>query len=82
MMKWQPIETAPKDETEIFVGFYIGGVWIVRCARYVCAKDWAENEPDVTDGWWSYRNSVTQEQLDGIYEPKYWCPMPDPPEDE
>lgn len=78
--KWESIDSAPKDGTKILVGFYIATVWIVRLARWVPAKNWCFGEPDDTDGWWSYNNSVTQIKLDDIYEPQYWCPMPKQPE--
>lgn len=78
-MNWKPIETAPKDGTEIFVGVEIGEVWIARNARFVCADQWVPGEQGDTDGWWSYRNSVSQVQLDGLYEPTHWCQMPVPP---
>jgi len=90
-MKLQPIATAPKDETEVIVAVEIGGEWVLCNARYVPAKNWlpeldplypwrAEEEED-TDGWWAVRNSVTQEFLEGCYEPTHWMPMPELPED-
>ena len=79
-MGWKPIATAPKDGTEIFVGFDLATVWIARNARFVRADEWVPNDDAETDGWWSYRNSVTQEKLAGVHEPTHWCPMPSPPE--
>lgn len=40
--------------------------------------------PDPTNprrGWWAYRNSVSQEMLEGIYAHIHWMPMPDPPDE-
>lgn len=82
-MTWQPIETAPKDETEVIVGVDIADTWIVRAAWYrpketvdylmaAMPEEW--DETDI--GWWSYENSVSQEKLEGIYEPTHWIPMP------
>src|SRR5687768_480455 len=65
---WRSIESAPKDGTEIIVGGEIATVWIVRNARWVQADEWLE-EPEDKDGWWAYRNSITQEMLEDIYEP-------------
>lgn len=79
MSDWQDISTAPKDGTEIIVGVDVATVWIVRSARYVRADEWYPSEPDDVDGWWSYINSVSQEQLVGIYEPTHWMPQPAPP---
>lgn len=75
---WQPIETAPKDGTEVIVGVDIASVWITRGAFYV-----APGERDTPDsvGWWSYKHSVTQEKLEGMYEPTHWLPMPETPSD-
>lgn len=80
--KWQPIESAPKDGTEILLGKDIASVWIVRNGRWVNWRDWcpAPTEPgEQVDGWWCYRNSVAQEMLEGIYEPTHWMPLPEPP---
>jgi len=90
-MKLHLIDTAPKDGTEVIVAVEIATVWVLRNARYVRAEDWmpeldplypwrAEEEED-TDGWWAVRNSVTQEFLEGYYEPTHWMPMPELPED-
>ena len=75
---WRPIETAPKDGREVIVGVDIASVWITRGAFYV-----APGERDTPDsvGWWSYKHSVTQQKLEGIYEPTHWLPMPETPSD-
>lgn len=80
---WLPIETAPRDETPIIVGFDCASVWIVRKAWW---RDGAALQSIGLDftaadtGWWSYtRGSVTQEQLDGWRAPTHWIPMPDLP---
>ena len=78
MSEWLPIETAPKDGTEVLVGVDIATVWIVRNARFVRGEDWME--PESEDGWWAYCNSVSQEMLEGIFAPTHWMPMPDPPQ--
>jgi hypothetical protein len=77
---WRPIETAPRDGVEIIVGCWQAGVWLVRSAWYRDAAKLRQNGnsdvPDEDTGWWSYRNSTTQEQLDGIYTPTHWVPLP------
>jgi hypothetical protein len=75
---WQPIESAPKDGTEVIVGVDIASVWITRGAFYVAP---GERDSDDSVGWWSYKHSVTQEKLDDIYEPTHWLPMPETPSD-
>jgi hypothetical protein len=69
-MKWQPIETAPKDGT-LFLGFYKshGGV-----TGYV------------KETWWGPLKSKNQEwllrglQVDPINQLTHWMPLPEPPE--
>lgn len=75
--QWLPIEGAPKDGTEVFVGVDIAGTWVSRGARFVHAHEWVPGDDGDTDGWWSFRNSVSQEKLEGIYAPTHYCPMPE-----
>lgn len=73
---WQPIETAPRDGSDIIVGFDTASVWIVHVAWWRDIKEWMEwKEEDV--GWWSYtNNSVTQEKLEDYRTPTHWMPLP------
>lgn len=76
-LTWLPIKTAPRDGTEIIVGVDIADTWIVRSAWW---RDGTKIPNfDVEDtGWWSYKNSVTQEMLEGIYAPTHWlCEVPE-----
>ncbi len=82
---WRPIETAPKDGTDIIVGVDIATTWIIRGAWYESPEEAirmnkASGPSNFSDGWWSDKNSVTCEKLIGVYEPTHWIPMPDPPE--
>ncbi|PXV60675.1 hypothetical protein SAMN04487785_102403 [Dyella jiangningensis] len=82
---WQPIETAPRDGTEIIVGFDCATQWIVHMAFYRSESEIREMEgigdwsmEDV--GWWSYTlTSVGQERLDGYRTPTHWIPLPKVP---
>lgn len=79
---WQPIETAPRDGTEIILGWDIASVWIIRSGWWEDGFDPIEGGYDEEDeGWWSYRHSVTQEKLDGYDNPTHWMPMPEPPKE-
>lgn len=81
---WQPIETAPKSETPIIVGFDSASVWIVHAAWWRDGDALQAIGLDFTaddTGWWSYvHSSVTQEHLDGHRTPTHWLPMPDLPQ--
>jgi hypothetical protein len=82
--QWQPIESAPKDGRDLIVGVDIATVWIVRSAWYR-GRDVIEQQPETFDesdiGWWSYIHSVTQEKLEGIYEPTHWlCEVGETPD--
>lgn len=77
-MAWQPIETAPKDETEILVGKYINGEWRV-CQSAWCHFPGHDNhvqgyEPDV---WWWHIDA----DWGGITDdegPAHWMPLTPP----
>lgn len=80
MSKWLPIESAPKDGTEVLVGVDIACTWITRGAFYDDGSLWdicGGESIDDAIGWWSYCNSVSQERLEGIYAPTHWAPMPE-----
>lgn len=79
MTDWQPIETAPKDGTEILILRNTVNVPIANIAF------WADAEEDDGDphfrpapaGWWSYsENSVACNLLNGYDEPQFWIPLP------
>ena len=89
MIDWQPIETAPKDGTNVLVYYVRGGVPVVHIAWYDSPDEWeklAENglvldSREEWVGWWSYtRGSVTQEKLDDWQTPTHWAPYNGPKE--
>ena len=70
---WQPIETAPKDETAIITMYMHIDTQIVNSALWI--DD--ENCP----GWWSYTMSeVSCTLLDDWRTPTHWMPLPAAPE--
>lgn len=86
--EWQPIETAPKDGTEIIVGWDSATVWITRSAYYDngMAVDIEGNPFPLwetqgfssqaeAEGWWSPDNCVGTCKV----EPTHWMPLPAPP---
>lgn len=81
MMGWQPIETAPKDGTEV-LGIYvcdwsdhttIYGPWTMRFGRH----EW---EPS----WDNFRVIESESAFGTTYRdldeaPTHWMPLPEPP---
>lgn len=78
-MNWQPIETAPKDGTDVLVMYMHIDTQVVHNAFFASEADgW--DSGDV--GWWSYEHSeVSRIKLDDWMEPTHWMPLPDPPGD-
>lgn len=85
MTNWQPIETAPKDGTDILVYYEFATVPIVHIAYYDTDehdlwKDQGFDNKEDKIGWWSYvQNSVSQHKLEGYSAPTHWMPLPDSP---
>jgi hypothetical protein len=79
-MKRQPIETAPRDGTDVIV------FWADETEQDYAAVAWFRRWDDVKDiggdwtrddeGWWTYVSSVSQVKI----EPAHWVPFPEPPD--
>lgn len=69
-MGWQPIETAPKDGSEILVSL-----------THSLGDDEWENvrwvDTYFDGGWFWYRN-----RIDIPFPPTHWIPLPTPPEQQ
>jgi hypothetical protein len=76
-MQWQPIETAPKDDTDVLVYYEVATVPIVHIAFWrpaYCIMD--DCDKPENEGWWSYiQYSITQEKLEGYRAPTHWMPF-------
>lgn len=70
---WQPIETAPKDGTEV-IGMYIHiETQIVHNIFWMPLDDLF---PEQVEGWWSYDKSESSRVLlNGGYAPTHWMPL-------
>jgi len=75
MTEWQPIETAPKDGTDIIV------MYIHIDTQCVHAAFWLEDEDDPSEtGWWTYDwNEVGRVLMTDDYAPTHWMPLPEGP---
>jgi len=67
-MKWQPIETAPKDKTVIILGFLPH--WSLNGSRRVYEGRWSK-----TQNTWTSVNGFMI-----FSEASHWMPLPQPPE--
>lgn len=71
-MKWQPIETAPKDGTNILVLLHPE---IAERAGYQIEICHYKNLPLLGETWTAQNDGFSTE-LDGV---THWMPLPDPP---
>lgn len=78
---WRDMATAPKDGEQILILFDSATVDIVRLCFWRDGNNW-EGGFDAEDvGWWSYKHSVTQEQINLDWMiPIGWMPFPDRPD--
>jgi hypothetical protein len=87
--QWQPIETAPRDGTEVLGFRGDAGVFVMRWIAPVDFltereladphgedRDW-EEEPD-----WFYADFIQGGRLDGTEAPTHWMPLPAAPAGE
>ena len=87
MSDWQPIETAPKDGTEILL-------WAKDVGPRVGSFDSEfNNDPDgyrPYGGWWSLTGEISPafpawrdlEEVPAKNTPTHWMSLPEPPENE
>jgi hypothetical protein len=77
--QWQPIDAAPRDETDILVMYIHIDTQIVHNAF------WLDDAyaPEELSGWWSYdKSEVGRMLLDGWMTPTHWMPLPKHPQGE
>jgi hypothetical protein len=82
-MIWQPIETAPKDGTEIIAVFSndygyqekptVYGPWTVSFRNGMWMASWGDCRVIESEGYWG--TDYKRAPLD----PTHWMPLPEPP---
>lgn len=72
-MDWQPIETAPKDETPILL-------WFPNAELHVIAAFWSDvSPPEGKLGGWYDSDGAGNPVTTWFDEPTHWMPMLEPP---
>ena len=80
MSEWKPIESAPKDGTEVFL--YVPGESLYPTAgRYDTPEHFEREYGDrdyAEEGWrWSY--GYPTDFHEEVIRPTHWMPLPTPP---
>jgi hypothetical protein len=73
-MKWQPIETAPKDGTVVRIARDMGSPWGLVTGRGYYVKLMG------IEGWVPTRADSKPPGVLGLGAPTQWMPLPEPPE--
>ncbi|WP_332822457.1 hypothetical protein [Stutzerimonas kunmingensis] len=73
-MSWQPIETAPKDGREIWVGDRCS----IRIAFWLDGAAY-EHRGSIGGGWRDHAKAEARDLADLHFTPTHWQPLPDPP---
>lgn len=85
-MEWKPIETAPRDGTEVLLWRADAGVFL---GRWTCPNDFLTDaeierldlsEECAEDPGWFFADFVSGDRCDGDLAPTLWMPLPPPPE--
>jgi hypothetical protein len=81
MSEWQPIETAPKDGTDIIAMYIHISTQIVHAAFWMSCVEGLDDPED--EGWWTYDwSEVSRTKMTGWMTPTHWMPLPEPPKDQ
>lgn len=83
-MNWQPIETAPKDGTEIFGWHRDCGVMMIRwtsCEAFCTdAEMRGMSDEAIHQQDWFCADWAHGDRLEGDLIPTHWMPLPEPPQ--
>lgn len=80
-MKWQPIETAPKDGTKILGSSKYGGAW-EKYGRYCAVIMWGKQQPDSECFYWIDAEHDFCESPSSYMGMTHWMPLPEPPKSD
>lgn len=69
MAEWQPIETAPRDGTDILVVWNAGGIQMV--------VGWDEDAEATINGRWAWATLDGPNYHENAFS--HWMPLPEPP---
>jgi len=72
-LKWQPIETAPKD-TELLVGKIVDGEWRICQSGF-----YTDREHRDEDYYWHWYCDFDPGGITDDEGPSHWMPLPEPP---
>ena len=74
---WQPIETAPKDGTEVLlaVGLRAGIPGTCLVGHYMKGGHCIEDHPPINAGWYFWNGCM----FDEASKPTHWMPLPEVP---
>ena len=80
---WRPIDTAPKDGTEILGWREDAGVMLIRwiapidfCGEWACEMMGTQSAETYD---WFFADFMTGDRLEGDESPTHWMPLPEGP---
>lgn len=73
---WRPIETAPKDETDVLLYFPLEGLSDTH--PKIVIGWWRQNDHWPETSGWVFQNRAVRAYSDA-YQPTHWRPLPAPP---
>lgn len=85
MSEWQPIDTAPKDGTEVLGWRYDFGILLIRWDAPInfCTEDEINSlDTESAESYdWFCADFISGGRLEGYEIPTHWMPLPEPPKE-
>ena len=72
-MMWQPIETAPKDETPVITNVMLDGAYMPM--KHI---SWTQDDGDYS--MWVWSDDLLSDAMPDPEQPNFWFDIPPPPE--